>query len=249
MNKISLMNINNRKELAKHQAYRDTKTYWDESKISTHDNRGNLQYLFTEAHNQKFGQEIGQLITREEWGKFYQDSGNTRKEKMKFSNATQNLNHFFGRTFQDIVDLAVMFQIYLRDNQFPHEIPLNILVNMTYFRIVDVAYILYVRQIGAIKNLIAFNRNPDLVFKMPTQDMTTVISAGVVVHDVVSGQIVSAAKFYRYDIAFVKDAEDELEERKAVTVYNLDLKYIGVDIYGGIHGNVPSFDEALQKVR
>ena len=235
-----LFNYEKRQELAAHPVYKDTKDLWKRSGLNTQVLTGNIPYLYTKAHVEPF-------LPREDWNRFYNQSGVKRQEKIKFSTPSTADNLYYGRTIEDIQYIANSFKDFLIQQNFKYDIPDEIIFNMTYYRIVDVGYILYLRQLGAIQDL---NNRADnrVYFAMPKTDMLTAVPMSIVVYDKNSGAIISGLKIHKDSETYVKTPEDVLADKKTINLLGFEPKYVAVNIYGQITSNLPTFDSELSKI-
>lgn len=169
-----IMPFEKRKQFAQTTLFQQMLTVWNEEKYQTDQKEGSIPYLLKKAHEEYTTKHPETpVMSRVEWGLFYNTSGKERLEKLKTERDSFNLNIYHGRTVADFAPIARDFCETLRLRGF--NVSSSICLNFIYFMIVDFSYVDYVRQIQTLRGFCA--KNPNTKYKLT--DPLTCLNNGV----------------------------------------------------------------------
>lgn len=163
-----------RKQLSKELVFKQMFVIWNEERLQTDQKQGSIPYLLKKAHEECEKKHPEKpIMSRLEWGMFYNQSGQERLKRVEKEKDSYSLNLYHGRTVLDFVETAKQFSQILKERGI--NISSSICLNFIYIVIVDYSYIEYVRQIKAIHNFCLKNSNT----KYKLTDPLTCLNNGV----------------------------------------------------------------------
>jgi hypothetical protein len=165
MNSDLLYPANKRAELRNSGIFYKTNNTWTKEKFNLKSRIGSVSYLTRLAHHLIFDEDYSSVMDKETWFQFYVDSGRKRRDlicKHNDGGYPHAYDLYYGRTLDDIYVMAKRFRKVLAAISINVEI--DVAFNLCILRIIDEAYIGYIRDISALQFLISMC--PDYTFSL-----------------------------------------------------------------------------------
>lgn len=189
--------------------YNETNQVWNDNQYNRRANIGTISYLLRSAHN-LFCSDSDKLMTFTQWEMYYLRSGEKRIElkSVELSKKDEKaIDMFYGRTFDDIMQIATEFKDSLDEKGF--HISYRKVLNFCYIRIVDEAYIGYKREYNTISSL--KETFPDYKFKFADDYIDVQLGVDIIVRK--KGKIIGGFQV-KSDIYRDSDRPHNLEAKE-----------------------------------
>lgn len=229
--------------LARTKEYSSTRYLWETSLLNTYDSIGNRHYLLALLHEKL--PEGSYVAGRDEWFQFYLSSGAERQALMnKAKNDLVSQRPLFGRTTQEIYNLTIAFGRVLKANGYS-PIPVQTLFNMTLYRIVDVPYFLYTRDVLLTQKLNGTPQLQDLQFRLTKSHEILRYELNIIVLKTNSPLIRGGIRVVSDKTAFVLTNQIRACMNGFKAVYGISPEIIRSDL----EGNIPEGIQSLIKMK
>lgn len=236
-----MFNYNKRLQMKQVPLYKKIQMIWTFENYSNHQLVGDTFYLLHQEHkriNTNTTSNNPIILQRPEWGNVYLNSGKKRIEmNEKRINSEYQNNEYFGRTLDDLRNIAEQFSNMLR-NKYNININISTAINIVYIFIVDLSYLSYLRELNVMNNL--NSKNPTLTYSLSDPLMCVEQGIDIIATDN-TGQIVNAykvlpesAKYKQNDI--MKKTIETISQKNAMfeMIFGIKPEFLYASINGFI---------------
>lgn len=234
-----MFNYNKRKLMKEQPGFHRVKECWDNGMYTNSQKVGSLAFIMKKAHSEKIKENPNGVVQQTEWTNYYLESGKQRKTILdEGSNNEYQTNQYYGRTLDELYELAMQFHKDLKEN-YKIEITEQAALNIVVIKVIDDTFFDYMRMMSVLFKLKARHQNAKLEIAEP-------LLANEYGIDIVSldenGDIKEAIKIYP-ESAY-KNKEEKIKEHKDKysifqSLYDVEIQYIFSSAQGFIKGDFP----------
>lgn len=147
---------------------------WKDNNFINTDKLGDINYLLKDAYHKN-----NCTINKTQWENYYFNSGNIRKNKIIDGDKNIfNLNNYFGRTKDDLLDLSQEFkQILIKLNI---QLSDEVIFSLIYYYIVDVSFIILSFDIKCLSFLNSMYNQQNIYYKLTDGITSTTYSIDII---------------------------------------------------------------------
>lgn len=229
-----IFNYEKRQAMRNHPAFFKIKDIWNNGLYDTAQKTGCLNYLMKQVHENKALENPNAIVKQYEWIQFYFDSGKKRKQLEQ----TYQTEKYYGRTLEELYDLALEFREEVNNAGLQININEQAALNIVYIKVIDDTFNEYMRCFNIIFKMKKVYPDFDFFISQPLES----IEYGVDVIIKSGNTPVAALKILpRSEIKRKEEVESSFKQKHATfkMIYDIDTFFVYSSVQGYIQGELP----------